>query len=137
MIELQNLSKTYPGRDGSPVVAVKDLNLRIEAGQLFGFLGPNGAGKTTTIKMICGLVVPDHGSVRLDGLDVARQRGSAMAKIGVVLEGTRNVYWRLSAWENLMYFSRLKGCNSRTTRVLGGKEAVDGRLRFEISNDPC
>jgi ABC-2 type transport system ATP-binding protein len=67
--------------------------------------------------MICGLVTPDAGTVHLDGLNVARQRGTAMTRIGVVLEGTRNVYWRLSAWENLMYFGRLKG---RTGRQIGG-----------------
>jgi ABC-2 type transport system ATP-binding protein len=128
MIELEGLSKTYPGRNGSAVTAVDDLKLRIEAGQLFGFLGPNGAGKTTTIKMICGLVIPDHGTIHLDGLDVARQRGSAMAKIGVVLEGTRNVYWRLSAWENLMYFGRLKGRSGRQIRGLGERLLRDLEL---------
>ena len=59
--------------------------------------------------MICGLVIPTTGRVRVNGYDVARERSMAMRQIGAVLEGTRNVYWRLSAWENLMYFGRLKG----------------------------
>ncbi len=76
---------------------------------MIGLLGPNGAGKTTIIKMISGLVTPTWGSAKLGGYDVARQRGHAVRQIGAVLEGSRNVYWPMSAWENLMYFGRLKG----------------------------
>ena len=104
-IELSGLSKTY-GRD---LVAVDDVTLSIPQGTVFGLLGPNGAGKTTTIKMIAGLIVPTAGSIRLNGFDVARQRRGAVRQIGAVLEGSRNVYWPLSAWQNLLYFGRLKG----------------------------
>ena len=65
MIELNQLSKDY----GS-VHAVRDLNLSIPRGELFCFLGPNGAGKTTTIKMMCGLLHPTAGSVRIGGIDL-------------------------------------------------------------------
>ena len=115
-IEIDSLSKTYPKRKGVSVAAVRDLSLSVPAGQVLGFLGPNGAGKTTTIKMMCGLVTPTSGAVRLNGFDVASRRGDAMGQIGVVLEGTRSVYWRLSAWENLMYFGRLKGRRSGEIR---------------------
>ena len=115
-IEMDRLSKRYPRRGRQPILAVDDLSLNIEAGQVFGFLGHNGAGKTTAIKMLCGLVKPTSGAVRLNGYDVARQRGRAMRQIGAVLEGTRNVYWRLSAWDNLMYFGRLKGCGGKEMR---------------------
>lgn len=108
-IEIHGLSKTYKKRKADPVAAVNNLSLTVPAGQVMGFLGPNGAGKTTTIKMMCGLVIPDGGSVHLNGYDVGKQRGDAMRQIGAVLEGTRNVYWRLTAWQNLMYFGRLKG----------------------------
>ena len=90
--------------------------MSIETGRVFGFLGHNGAGKTTTIKMLCGLIKPTSGLVRLNGYDVARQRGRAMRQIGAVLEGTRNVYRRLSPWDNLMYFGRLKGCGGKEVR---------------------
>ena len=109
-IEIDSLTKEYPRREGPPVLAVDDLNLSIPSGQVFGLLGRNGAGKTTTIKMLCGLVKPTAGTVRLNGHDVARQRGQAMRQLGAVLEGTRNVYWRLSPWDNLVYFGRLTGC---------------------------
>ncbi|MBV7337951.1 ABC transporter ATP-binding protein [Chloroflexi bacterium TSY] len=115
-INLHNLTKTYSRRRSEPVCAVSTLNLSIPSGQVIGFLGPNGAGKTTTIKMMCGLVEPTAGSITLNGFDVSKQRGHAMQQIGAVLEGTRNVYWRLTAWQNLIYFGRLKGFWGRQLR---------------------
>ena len=112
-IELESLSKTFRRRGSAPVQAVVDLSLSIPRGQIFGFLGPNGAGKTTTIKMMCGVIIPDAGSVTLLGHDVQRDRGSAMRQFGAVLEGARTIYWRLSAMENLMYFGRLKGVRDK------------------------
>src|SRR6266542_1918308 len=109
-IEVAGLSKAYRKRGRPPVHAVRPLDLTVPAGQIFGFLGPNGVGKTTTIKMLCGLIAPDTGQVRLNGHDVQRQRGQAMRQIGAVLEGTRNVHWRMSAWQNLAYFGGIKGC---------------------------
>jgi len=104
-IEVAGLSKTY--RSG--LVAVNDVTLTVPPGTVLGLLGPNGAGKTTTIKMIAGLIVPTTGRIRLNGFDVARQRSQAVRQVGAVLEGSRNVYWPLSAWQNLLYFGRLKG----------------------------
>ena len=101
-IQVRGLSKSYRRRGRAPVQAVRPLDLDVPRGQIFGFLGPNGAGKTTTIKMMCGLISPVAGSVRLTGLDVRRQRGDAMRQIGAVLEGTRNVYWRMSARQNAL-----------------------------------
>jgi ABC-2 type transport system ATP-binding protein len=133
-IEIISLSKMYGTRPKNTVQAVDNLNLSIPAGQIFGFLGTNGAGKTTTIKMLCGLVTPTAGQVRVNGYDVASSRSMAMRQIGVVLEGTRNVYWRLTAWENLMYFGHLKG---RSGKPL--KERAEQLLReldlWERRND--
>lgn len=108
-IEITNLNKTYRQSKREPIRAVNNLSLRVPAGQVLGFLGANGAGKTTTIKMMCGLVIPDSGTVKLNTHDVRRQRSQAMRQVGAVLEGTRNVYWRMSAWQNLIYYARLKG----------------------------
>jgi ABC-2 type transport system ATP-binding protein len=108
-IELENISKVYKGPKKTALTAVEHLSLTIGGSQVFGVLGANGAGKTTTIKMMCGLIIPTTGDIRLNGYDVRRQRSQAARQIGAVLEGTRNVYWRLTAWENLMYFGRLKG----------------------------
>ena len=112
-IEALDLSKSYPKRKAPPVKAVDHVSLAVPRGQVFAFLGPNGAGKTTTIKMMCGLITPDTGRALLNGYDAQRQHYQAMRQIGVVLEGTRNVYWRLTAWENLMYFGRIKGFAGR------------------------
>jgi len=112
-IEIESLSKTYYKRNKPTTKAVDNLSLSVPAGQVFGFLGANGAGKTSTIKMICGLVIPTKGRICVNGFDVAREHSMAMRQIGAVLEGTRNVYWRLTAWQNLVYFGRLKGCKGK------------------------
>ena len=112
-LELTELRKVYERGKGPPVHAVAGLSLSAPAGQVLGLLGPNGAGKTTTIKMLCGLVTPTSGRARLNGYDVARQRPMAVRQVGAVLEGARNVYWSLSAWQNLLYFGRLRGLTRR------------------------
>ncbi|HZD68640.1 MAG TPA: ABC transporter ATP-binding protein [Actinomycetes bacterium] len=114
-IELTGLTKRY--RRGSGLLeAVRDVTLRVPAGQVIGLLGPNGAGKTTTIKMLCGLILPSAGTIRLGGYDVGRQRPAAVRQVGAVLEGSRNVYWPLSAWQNLLYFGRLRGLRGSQVR---------------------
>src|SRR5437762_3619673 len=65
MIELEHITKKYGSK-----VAVNDLDLTIARGELFAFLGPNGAGKTTTIKIMCGLLFPSSGRVRIGGFDL-------------------------------------------------------------------
>lgn len=112
-IEITDLRKVYQRGKGSQVQAVDHLSLTIPAGQVVAFLGPNGAGKTTTIKMLGGLVTPTSGQMRLNGYDVGRERAMAVRQIGAVLEGARNVYWQLSAWQNLLYFGRLKGLHRK------------------------
>ncbi|GAA1580141.1 daunorubicin resistance protein DrrA family ABC transporter ATP-binding protein [Kribbella sancticallisti] len=115
-IDLAGLTKTY-GRGANSRPAVRPTTLSVPWGEVIGLLGPNGAGKTTIIKMICGLVTPTAGTIRLGGFDVAKQRSDAVRLIGAVLEGSRNVYWPLSAWENLLYFGRLKGLRSAEIRA--------------------
>ena len=131
-IRTEGLSKTYQAQKGTAVRAVRDLNLDVPHGQVFGFLGPNGAGKTTTIKMICSLVCPTSGRAWVNGHDVWRRRGAAMRQIGAVLEGTRNVHWALSAWDNLLYFGHIKGMagralGQRAERLLHDLELWDRR----------
>jgi ABC-2 type transport system ATP-binding protein len=112
-IAITDLRKVYQRGKGGQVQAVDHLSLTIPAGQVVAFLGPNGAGKTTTIKMLGGLVIPTSGQMRLNGYDVGRERPMAVRQIGAVLEGARNVYWQLSAWQNLLYFGRLKGLSRK------------------------
>jgi ABC-2 type transport system ATP-binding protein len=112
---LRGLTKRF-GKGAHALTAVDHISLAVPYGQVFGLLGPNGAGKTTTIKMMTGLVIPTKGTALVGGYDIGRQRGDAVWQIGAVLEGSRNVYWSLSAWQNLHYFGRLKGLHGAQIR---------------------
>jgi ABC-2 type transport system ATP-binding protein len=100
------------------VRAVVDVSLTLAAGEILAFLGPNGAGKTTTIKMIAGLIQPDAGTVCVLGRDPHTDPG-ALAQVGAVLEGNRNLYWRMTPLQNLEYFGVLRGLPPRTARQRG------------------
>ena len=112
VLEARGLTKTF-GTGPEAIRAVDGLDLTVRAGEVVALLGPNGAGKTTTIKMSAGLVTPTAGHVRIAGADVQTRRGAAVRHLGAVLEGGRNVYWSLSAWQNLRYFARLRGLRRR------------------------
>lgn len=116
-LEIKAVSKSF--KTSGNLLIVDNVNLKVNKGEAFGFLGSNGAGKTTTIKMICGLVTPTAGRIIINGCDVAQERSAAMRQIGVVLEGTRNIYWVLSAWQNLMYFGELKGVSGKKNKERG------------------
>lgn len=115
-LSVSNLSKTYTGEDG-PVTAVDDVSFDIPAGQIVGLLGPNGAGKTTTVKTALGLISPTSGSVSIHGVPVHEQPSKAYEYVAAVLEGARNVYWRLTVRENLAFFAGLHGIDSNTRRT--------------------
>lgn len=87
---------------------VKEVSFGVSAGEIFAFLGPNGAGKTTTIKMITGLILPDSGSITVNGR-CTKVDSAARKDLGSVLEGNRNIYWRMTTFENLVYFNVHKG----------------------------
>ena len=106
VIRAENLTKTYGSGDDA-VTAVDGVNLSIERGTAVGVLGPNGAGKTTTIKLLLGLIVPDDGSARIGGVDVVDSPRAGYRSVSAMLEGARNVYWRLTVRENVRFFARL------------------------------
>lgn len=116
-LEVENLRKTYR-YSGKLVEAVRDVSLSLAVGEVLAFLGPNGAGKTTTIKMIAGLIRPDAGRVRIAGVD-PHQNPQSLRLLGAVLEGNRNLYWRLTPEENIEYFGVLKGLSQREARRRG------------------
>jgi len=84
-VEAEGLVKTYRGRSGT-VEAVRGVDLRVEAGEIFGFLGPNGAGKSTTVRMLTTLLSITDGSARVAGIDVAREPDAVRRRIGVALQ---------------------------------------------------
>ncbi|MDM7916091.1 MAG: ABC transporter ATP-binding protein [Candidatus Eisenbacteria bacterium] len=100
-LEVHDLAKRY-GAKGPWVL--ERLDLSIERGELVALLGPNGAGKSTLVKAICGLLLPDRGSIRIAGRSVTRSRGRALRALCACLEGDRNLYHRLTVRENVHYF---------------------------------
>ena len=94
--------------------AVHNVNLRVDAGQFFGFLGPNGAGKSTTIKMLTGLLAPTSGSIRILGEDMKDNPAEIKRQIGVVPEGMA-LFGRLTADEYLRFVGRMYGLDRATT----------------------
>src|SRR4051794_39092177 len=81
-IEALALRRTFKGG----IEAVRDIDLTIEAGEVFGFLGPNGAGKTTTVRMLCTLLPPTAGAATVAGLDVVGDAAAVRRRIGVALQ---------------------------------------------------
>jgi ABC-2 type transport system ATP-binding protein len=96
------------------LTAVDSVDLRVNAGQFFGFLGPNGAGKSTTIKMLTGLLAPTSGRMELMGLDFQRNPIDVKRQIGVVPEGM-GLFERLTGSEYLHFVGRMYGLDGATT----------------------
>ncbi|HJE19884.1 MAG TPA: ABC transporter ATP-binding protein [Aliicoccus persicus] len=100
-IELTNLSKTIKGKQ-----IIKDLNFKVEPGEVFGFIGPNGAGKTTTIRMIAGLVSISEGDVTVMGHSITKEFSKAIRHVGAIVENPE-VYPFLTGMQNLKYYRRM------------------------------
>jgi ABC-2 type transport system ATP-binding protein len=111
ILEAKNLVKKY-----GDLTAVKDVNLAIREGEIFGLLGPNGAGKTTLLSMVTGLLEPTSGQITVEGLDLKTETNAVKAKLGLVPQELA-LYPTLTARDNLDFFGRLYG--------LGGKELRD------------
>jgi ABC-2 type transport system ATP-binding protein len=86
LIELQHLSKRYGSRKSQPVQALDDLSLSVPQGALYGLLGPNGAGKTTALRILCTLLAPDAGTVRVNGLDALADPRAVRRQLGYVAQ---------------------------------------------------
>ncbi len=105
---MERLTKIYRSRR-KEVRAVDNISFDISKNEIVGILGPNGAGKTTTIKSILGLLIPDEGEIFISGRKVGTFDRWIYRNIAAVLEGNRNVYWRLTVRENLEFFAGLQG----------------------------
>src|SRR6056297_2769286 len=101
ILKIDNLRKRFGN-----VEAVKDVNLKINKGDVFGFLGPNGAGKSTTIRMILGLVKPDNGNVVINGFNLKDDYKKALNKVGAMVE-TPSFYEYMTGYENLKLTTNL------------------------------
>jgi ABC-2 type transport system ATP-binding protein len=103
MIELEQVTKRY-----GHTTAVDGLSLRVEPGELFAFLGPNGAGKTTTIKMMCGLLFPTAGTVRVGGFDL-RSQGEQARQLLSYVPDQPYLYEKLTGREFLHFIADMYG----------------------------
>jgi ABC-2 type transport system ATP-binding protein len=119
VVELAGVTKAYENK-----VAVRDLSLSIEAGQMFGLLGPNGAGKTSSIRMMMGITLPDSGAVRL--FDKPFERKS-LERVGYLPE-ERGLYKKMKVLDQLVFFGELHGIERHEAR----KRATDWAKRLEI-----
>jgi ABC-2 type transport system ATP-binding protein len=113
MICVQNLKKFF-GQNK----AVNSVSFTVKKGEVLGFLGPNGAGKSTTIKMLTGLLTPTSGTMRLLGIDFARNSVEVKRQIGVVPEGM-GLFERLTGPEYLTFVGRMYGLDKATTKQRG------------------
>ncbi len=109
-IEVNHLKKSFGSID-----AVKDLSFKVEQGELFGFLGINGAGKSTTINMICTLLEPTSGEIKVAGHQIGRENQDIRKKIGVVFQGN-TLDDRLTVYENLLARAYLYEKDSRKVK---------------------
>lgn len=113
IIQVLNLRRVYKTDEGifkrkkKIVEALQGITFSVREGEIFGLLGPNGAGKTTTIKILTTMLTPTSGEIRILGLDPVKEFKKLRSQINFILGGERNLYWRLSAYDNLAYFADL------------------------------
>ena len=121
VVELVGVTKAYDQK-----IAVNNLSLSIEAGQMFGLLGPNGAGKTSSIRMIIGITIPDSGKVNLFGKSFDRQ---SLERVGYLPE-ERGLYKKMKVLDQLVFFGELHGIQPAEAR----KRATEWAKRLEIAD---
>ena len=119
VIEIRDLVKKYGNN-----IAVDNINLSIDKGEIYGLLGPNGAGKSTTINMLCSLLKPNSGSLKIFGVDVQEHNMDVKKKIGLVPQNVA-IYKDFTAYENVKFFGELYGLRGNKL-----KESVNKALEF-------
>lgn len=111
IIDVHGLRKSFDQK-----VVVKDIDLQVKKGEVFGFLGPNGSGKTTTIRMICGLLKADAGRGTCLGFDIITQSDQIKERVGYMTQKF-SLYTDLSIEENLNFIARVYGVSNRAQKV--------------------
>jgi len=126
-VEINTLSLKYKGTDFK---AIDNLSLNIQKGEVFGLLGPNGAGKTSLISILTGLIKPDEGTVKIEGLETAKSIHKIRSLIGVVPQEYA-LYPKLTAKENLMFFGSMYGVkNPKLKKRINDGIAQMGLAKF-------
>lgn len=108
MVEVDQLTKSYPDLLTGQFVALDHVTFSVQPGQIFGLLGPNGAGKTTALRILSTVLQPTSGLARVNGFDVTTHPYEVRHSIGFVSSNTA-IYDRMTAWEMVEYFGKLYG----------------------------
>ena len=120
LVNCNNLNKIFHGssnravrfflnRPRLDVHAVKDINLKLQSGQVLGVMGPNGAGKTTLVKILCTLLSPTSGTADICGRNLSTNSNDIRKNIAFITGDERSFYWRLTGWQNIRFFGGLLG----------------------------
>jgi ABC-type multidrug transport system ATPase subunit len=125
-ISISDLSKEYENHNQ----ALKNVNLQIENG-LFGLLGPNGAGKTTLMRILVTLMTPSSGSVKINDLDLQKDRRSIRSMLGY-LPQEFHFFSKLKTWEFLEYVAGLAGLKNKKTRAKAVAEMLENVGLYEV-----
>ncbi|MET8097919.1 ABC transporter ATP-binding protein [Streptomyces sp. NPDC005236] len=112
-VETNGLRREYRTRRGPAVVALDDVSVTVERGEVHGLLGPNGAGKSTLMKILSTVLLPTSGNGRVLGHDLTTEHRLIRPLLGIVFGGERGLYPRLTARQNLRYWAALYGLTSR------------------------
>jgi sodium transport system ATP-binding protein len=110
MIEVINLSKEF-----KKVKAVDNISFKVQNGEIVGLLGENGAGKTTTLRMLATMLKATSGTAKINGFDIVMDSQKVRGEVGILFGGEVGLYDRLTARENIRYFSQLNGINKEKT----------------------
>jgi ABC-2 type transport system ATP-binding protein len=117
-LELEGITKRF-----GDLVAVRDLSLKLQPGEVFGFVGSNGAGKTTTMRIVLGVLLPDQGEVLWAGSPIEFE---TRRRIGYMPE-ERGLYPKMRIGEQLTYLAQLHGADGSTDSVSGTVRAMSCR----------
>ena len=118
VIETFDLTKEYKLKTGGKILALDNINISINEGEIFGLLGPNGAGKTTLVSILSTLLQPSSGSAEIYGLDISKHGNAKKIKhkIGLML-GAEMVYFRMTGSDNLKFFSRIYRIKNSSQKI--------------------
>jgi len=124
MIETDKLTKTFKKhtsikeRRYEKIIALDQITLKINKGEILGLIGPNGAGKTTLLKILSTLILPDEGTATIDGYDVVKDANAIKNKVSMLTgEFVRSLYWRLNGRQNMKFFANLRNIWNPEERI--------------------
>lgn len=124
-VRVEKIAKTYETRQRKGlfksekrlVPALVDVDLNVQAGEIYGLLGPNGAGKSTLIKILTTLLLPSSGQAWVNGFNILKEENKVRASVGCMLMGERGLYWKLTGRENLEYFGALYHLSAKDRKL--------------------